>query len=66
MEGWKYWEGKKVFVILKNKRQYQGKVILINIDKNEILVFITIIDKFGDRVVFCNSEIEIMKEEEER
>ena len=37
MEGWKYWEGKKVFVTLKNKRQYQGKVILVNVDKNEVI-----------------------------
>ena len=27
MEGWKYWMDKKVFLILKNKRTYTGKVI---------------------------------------
>ncbi|GAH15158.1 unnamed protein product, partial [marine sediment metagenome] len=26
-QGWKYWEGKKVFIILKNRRTYQGEVI---------------------------------------
>ena len=33
MDGWKIWEGKKVFIILKNKRTYTGKVISINEDK---------------------------------
>jgi len=32
MDGWKYWYGKKVYIILKNKRQYQGVVLEIESD----------------------------------
>jgi len=63
MEGWKYYEGKKVFVILKNKRTYTGKVISIDIS-NPPLIWITLIDKFDNRIIFANSEIDVMEEEE--
>jgi len=62
MEGWKYYEGLKVFIILKNKRQYSGKVVEID-DSSHPLVFLTIIDKFGNRVRFVHSEIELIEEE---
>jgi len=63
MEGWKYYEGKKVFLILKNKRQYSGEVILID-DSSNPLIWITIKDKFGNRITFVHSEIELIEEEE--
>lgn len=63
MEGWKYYEGKKVFIILKNKRQYSGRVI--EVDENSTLVFLTIIDKFDNRITFVYSEIELIQEERE-
>jgi len=63
MEGWKYWIGKKVFISLKIKRFYSGKVIEISAE-HDGLCFLTIIDKFGDRVTFANSEIIEIKEEE--
>jgi len=61
-EGWKYWEGKEVYIVLKNKRTYSGKVIEVE-DSNNNLIWITIIDKFGNRVGFVNSEIEMIQEE---
>jgi ribosome maturation factor RimP len=60
--GWKKWEGKKVFIILKNKRTYQGSVI--NVDESSPpLIFITIKDKFSKEVTFVQSEVEVMQEE---
>lgn len=62
MAGWKKWEGKKVFLILKNKRTYQGSVI--NVDESSPpLIFITIKDKFSKEVTFVQSEVEVMQEE---
>jgi len=64
MEGWKYWEGKKVFIILKGKRQYQGVVLEVESDsKSSGVYFITIRDKFENRISFVNSEIELIQEE---
>ena len=64
MVGWNYWIGKKVYIVLKNKKYYQGKVIDID-DSSAPLVWITILDKFNNRVIFVHSEIEVMQEEEE-
>jgi hypothetical protein len=63
--GWKYYEGKSVYLILKNKRQYAGKVIEID-DSKPPLIWITLIDKYDKRIVFVHSEIELMEEEELR
>jgi len=63
MEGWKYWEGKRVFIILKSKRTYQGEVLEVEIDPNSPLVWIVMIDKFGNRVQFVNSEVDVIQEE---
>lgn len=63
MEGWKYWEGKKVYIILKNKRKYSGKVL--EVESNGNLYWITIIDKFNNRIGFSSDEIEVMQEERE-
>ncbi len=65
MEGWKYWEGKKVFIILKNKRTYQGEVLEIETNPNSPLVWIVLKDKFGKRVQFANSEVDVIQEEGE-
>lgn len=63
MDGWKYWEGKKVFIILKNKRQYSGIVLEVEEDPAKLLWFLTINDKFGNRISFVHSEIELIQEE---
>jgi len=62
MEGWKYWEGKKVFIILKNKRQYSGNIIDVSFSDNN-LFWISLNDKFGNRITFNNSEIDVIQEE---
>ncbi len=62
MDGWKVWKGKKIFIILKNHRQYQGEVIDVD-TKSPPLVFISIIDKFGNRITFAQSEVDVMQEE---
>jgi len=65
MEGWKRWEGKKVFIILKNKRQYSGIVIEVETNSNSSLVWINIKDKFGNVIGFSVDEIEVIQEEKE-
>jgi len=57
MEGIKEFMGKKVYVILKNGRNYQG-----TIKKNEGDLII-LIDKFGELVMFNISEIGSLEEE---
>ena len=59
---WKEWIGKRIFVKLNGGGIYSGEVIDIDEDLKP-LIFITIIDKFGERVQFVNSEILKIKEE---
>ena len=62
MEGWKYYEGKRVYLILKSHREYSGEVIEVD-DSKPPLVWITILDKFNKRVTFVHSEIDMIQEE---
>jgi len=52
----------KVFFSLRNKQIYTGIIIDISEEKNGIF-FITILDKFNQKVMFVNSEVEIAREE---
>jgi small nuclear ribonucleoprotein (snRNP)-like protein len=62
---WKDWEGKRIFVQLKSGGVYSGKVIDVDESANPI-VFITITDKYGEKVTFVQSEIiKIVEEREE-
>ena len=61
---WKDWIGKKIFVQLKSGSVYSGKVIDVD-EKSPPLVFLTITDKFGEKVTFVQSEIIKIKEERE-
>lgn len=63
MEVWNKLVGKKVFVILKSKRQYAG-VVEETEDEGNGLVFISITDTKGHLVVFSSGEIEMIQEEE--
>jgi len=65
MDGWKYWIGKKVFIILKNHRQYSGTVIEVSDEKNG-LFWISIIDKFDKRITFSNVELDVIQEEDKK
>ena len=64
VDGWMYYLERRVFVILKNKRKYSGTIIGID-DKSPPLIWISMIDKFGERVTFVHSEIELIQEERE-
>ena len=64
MEGWKIWEGKHVYIILRNNRRYTGKIVDVDISE-DTLIWITLIDKFGERVTIVHSEIIEIKEERE-
>ena len=57
-ENKKEWIGKKIYLVLKSGRRYSGKIE--NIDVN----FMTIIDKFNEKVMVSISEISSMEEEE--
>lgn len=66
MVGWNYYLDKRVWILLKSKKEYSGRVIDVDSSSSDILIWITIIDKFDKRVTFCISEIDIIKEEELR
>lgn len=61
---WKDWMGKRIFVQLKKGGVYSGEVVDVD-DKSNPLVFITIIDKFEEKVTFVNSEIIKIVEEKD-
>ena len=51
------WIGKKIFLVLKSGRRYSG--IVLSYDNN----FISMTDKFGEKVMASISEISSMEEE---
>ena len=64
MDGWKEYEGKRVFIklkdgIVKKGREYSGRVLIANDS------FVKIIDKFGMKVSFSISDISIIQEQRE-
>lgn len=59
---WMDWKGKRIFVRLKTGKVYSG--IIEDIDNsNKELIWISIRDKFGNKVTFVHSEIIEIKEE---
>ena len=63
MDGWKIWEGKKVFIETRSNRQYSGKIIKVDVSKDPELIWITLLDKFGKTITFAYSEINLIQEE---
>lgn len=61
---WKEWKGKRVFVQLKSGGFYSGKIVDVDEAPNPS-VFLTILDKFGNKVTFLNIEILKIVEEGE-
>ena len=61
---WKEWIGKSIFVQLKSGGVYTGKVIDVD-DSSKPLIFFEIIDKFGEKVTFVQSEIIKIVEEKD-
>jgi len=54
--------GKKVFLILKNKRRYEGTVIEVD-NSAEPLTWMILLDKLNHKVTFLVDEIEVIQEE---
>jgi hypothetical protein len=61
MEGWKKYDGCKVFLRTRLDRTYSG--IVIEVDESSIPIFLTILDKYNKKVTFATSEIIEIKEE---
>lgn len=61
MDGWKEYEGKRVYVKLKNDREYNGIVISI-MDKGSCIIF-KLRDKFDNLVGFYDTEISVIEEQ---
>lgn len=60
-DGFKEMIGKKVYLKLKNERNYTGIITHVN-DSKLPITWISMIDKFGKKVMFCDSEIEVIEE----
>lgn len=61
---WKEWLGKHIFVQLKSGGVYTGDVVEVDDSSSNKLIWIVIIDKFGKKVQFLDSEIIKIVEEE--
>ena len=59
---WMMYVGKKVFLILKNKRRYEGTVIEVD-NSAEPLTWMILLDKLNHKVTFLVDEIEVIQEE---
>jgi small nuclear ribonucleoprotein (snRNP)-like protein len=54
---------KKVYIILKNKYEYNGIIKKVDDDGNG-LIFVSMIDKFGKLIMFSSGEIEVLEVKE--
>lgn len=61
MDGIKEYEGKNVYVKLKDGRKYSGKVL--NVENKGTYLIITLMDKFGFHVSFPDSSISFIEEQ---
>lgn len=64
MDGWKKYEGRKVFIKLKNGREYSGLILEVESSDGKSLIIVR--DKFNKRVSFFTSEISVIEEEGKR
>lgn len=55
------WGGKRVFVILKNKREYSGVIQNIYFETN---YYFTLLGKYGEMVTFPLNEVKVIQEEQ--
>ena len=62
---WKDWIGKRVFLRTKRDRFYSGKVLDIKEEPPQ-LIFIMLLDKFGNKMMFLSSEIVEIREEKDK
>ena len=63
MDGWKRFEGKKVFIILKSQRKYTGTILEVESGNGNTLIILK--DKFDLTVSFHSADIELIQEEKE-
>ena len=61
MDRLKEYEGKNVYVKLKDGRKYSGKVL--RVENKGIYSIIYLMDKFGFNVSFPDSSIQLMEEQ---
>ena len=61
---WKEWKDKRIFVKTKTSGVYSGVVKDVD-DSDKSVIFITLIDKFGDKITIVHSEILKIIEEKE-
>ncbi len=59
---WMEWKGKHIFLRTKYGKVYSGKVLSVD-EQSPQLIFISILDKFGNNVTIAHSEIIEIKEE---
>lgn len=64
MEGFKEYEGRRVYVKLKNGREYSGEVYAVE-NKGSVSL-IKLKDKYGKNVGFYDTEISVIEEEGRR
>lgn len=57
---------KEITICLKSRKKYFGKLVEVDSTSSNILTWITIVDKSKKRLTFCTSEIDWVKEEEEK
>lgn len=60
---WNNYVGKKVFLILKNQRRYEGVVLEVD-ESASPLTWMTLLDKLNHKITFLIDEIEMIQEEE--
>lgn len=58
---WKEYEGKNIYLELKNGRRYSGSCV--QVDDNTDIIFISFKDKFGSKVTVVTSEIKFIEVE---
>jgi len=58
---WKDWLNKKVFIRTRHDKVFSGTIQEVD-DDSPPLIWITILDKFNDRVTFAHSEIVEIRE----
>lgn len=64
MEGFKEYDGRRVFIKLKNGREYSGQIYSVELKGSVSLIKLK--DKYGKNVGFYDSEISVIEEEGRR
>lgn len=60
---WNELVGKKVYLVLNNNNEYNATIVAVD-NKGNGLIFIELIDKFNDKIIFSTGEIKFIKVKE--